>query len=120
MKNLDAVYAEKIAAEYTVKPASKLVALKKLDRRARRTAELFAYIFGIAGALILGTGMSLCMGVIGESLPSAMTVGVLVGLVGIVMAAVNYPIYKRLLAAGKKKYAFEIMELAKEITEEQA
>ena len=42
MKNLDAVYAEKIAAEYTVKPASKLVALKKLDRRARRTAELFA------------------------------------------------------------------------------
>ena len=64
MKNLDAVYAEKIAAEYTVKPASKLVALKKLDRRARRAAELFAYIFGIAGALILGTGMSLCMGVI--------------------------------------------------------
>ena len=77
MKNLDAVYAEKIAAEYTVKPASKLVALKKLDRRARRAAELFAYIFGIAGALILGTGMSLCMGVIGESLSSAMTVGVL-------------------------------------------
>ena len=119
MKNLDAVYAEKIAAEYTVKPASKLVALKKLDRRARR-AELFAYIFGIAGALILGTGMSLCMGVIGESLSSAMTVGVLVGLVGIVMATVNYPIYKRLLNAGKKKYAFEIMELAREITEEQA
>ena len=117
MKNLDAVYAEKIAAEYTVKPASKLVALKKLDRRARRAAELFAYIFGIAGALILGTGMSLCMGVIGESLSSAMTVGVLVG---IVMATVNYPIYKRLLNAGKKKYAFEIMELAREITEEQA
>ena len=120
MKNLDAVYAEKIAAEYTVKPASKLVALKKLDRRARRAAELFAYIFGIAGALILGTGMSLCMGVIGGSLSSAMTVGVLVGLVGIVMATVNYPIYKRLLNAGKKKYAFEIMELAREITEEQA
>jgi len=49
-----------------------------------------------------------------------MTVGVLVGLVGIVMATVNYPIYKRLLNAGKKKYAFEIMELAREITEEQA
>ena len=60
------------------------------------------------------------MGVIGESLSSAMTVGVLVGLVGIVMATVNYPIYKRLLNAGKKKYAFEIMELAREITEEQA
>ena len=51
---------------------------------------------------------------------AAMTVGVLVGLVGIVMATVNYPIYKRLLNAGKKKYAFEIMELAREITEEQA
>lgn len=44
MKNLDAVYAEKIAAEYTVKPASKLVALKKLDRRARRRRN-FSPIF---------------------------------------------------------------------------
>ena len=30
---------------------------------------------------------------------------------------VNYPIYKKLLAQGKRKYAFEIMELAKEISE---
>lgn len=45
MKNLDAVYAEKIAAEYTVKPASKLVALKKLDRRARPGRRNFSPIF---------------------------------------------------------------------------
>ena len=32
---------------------------------------------------------------------------------------VNYPIYKRMLENGKKKYAFEIMELAKEISEQE-
>ena len=50
----------------------------------------------------------------------AVLLAVALVVVGIVMATVNYPIYKRLLNAGKKKYAFENMELAREITEEQA
>lgn len=118
MKNLDAVYAEKIAAEYDQKPASKLVALKKLDSRAKLPSLIFACTFGVAGALLLGVGMCLCMGQIGTSLPYAMPLGVGVGLAGIAMVSVNYPIYKKLLERGKKKYAFEIMELAKEISAE--
>lgn len=115
MKNLDSVYAEKIASEYAQKSTTKLTALKKLDRRAHLSAEIFAYTFGIAGALVLGVGMCLCMGQLG-SVPCAMPLGIAVGLLGIAMASVNYPIYKRLLDRGKKKFAFEIMELAKEIT----
>lgn len=118
MKNLDTVYAERIASEYDQKPASKLVALKKLDRKAKLPAQIFTYSFGVIGALVLGVGMCLCMGVIGQSLPAAMPLGVVTGVAGIVMVSVNYPIYKSLLAKGRKKYAFEIMELAKEITAE--
>ncbi|MDE7218198.1 MAG: dihydropteridine reductase [Oscillospiraceae bacterium] len=120
MKNLDTVYAERIASEYDQKPASKLVALKKLDRKAKLPAQIFTYSFGVAGALIFGVGMCLCMGVIGQSLPIAMPLGIVTGLIGIGMVSVNYPVYKKLLEQGKKKYTFEIMELAKEITAENA
>ena len=118
MQNLDTVYAERIASEYTPKPASKLVALKKLDRKAKLPANIFTYSFGIVGSLLLGVGLCLCMGQIGAALPFAMPLGVVVGLLGIVMVSVNYPIYLKLLAAGKKRYAFEIMELAKQISAE--
>ena len=120
MKNLDTVYAERIASEYAQRPASKLVALKKLDRKAKLPAQIFTYAFGIAGALILGVGMCLCMGVIGQSLSVAMPLGVLIGVIGIGVVSVNYPAYKKLLEKSRKKYAFEIMELAKEITAENA
>ena len=116
MKNLDTVYAERIASEYDQKPASKLVALKKLDRKAKLPARIFTYTFGVSGALLLGVGMCLCMGVIGQSFSMAIPLGVVIGVIGIGVVSVNYPVYKKLLENGRKKYAFEIMELAKEIT----
>lgn len=51
MKSTDAVYAEKIAEQYAKKSTPKVVALKKLDRKARQPAEMFAYTFGVIGAL---------------------------------------------------------------------
>ena len=116
MKDLNTVYAERIASEYAPKPATKLVALKKLDQKAKLPATIFVYTFGIVSALVLGVGMCLCMGVIGTGLSAAMPLGIVVGVAGLVMAGINYPIYKRMLAKGKQKYAFEIMELAKEIS----
>ena len=43
--------------------------------------------------------------------------GIIIGMLGLLGMGVNYPIYRKLLANGKQKYAFEIMELAKEISE---
>ncbi len=117
MKNLDTVYAEKIAEEYSSKKTSKVVALKKLDRKAKQPAEIFTYSYGIIGALILGTGMCLSMGVIGSATLPFMILGIILGLVGIGMVATNYYFYRKLLEKGKQKYAFEIIELAKEITD---
>ena len=119
MKNLDAVYAEKIAEEYSQKSTSKVVALRKLDRKAKRPAEIFAYTFGIVGALILGISMCLSMGIIGGGSFGFMVLGIILGIIGIAAVSANYPIYKKILGNGKRKYAFEIMELAKEITDSQ-
>ena len=114
--NTDKIYAEAIANEYAPKDTSKVVALRKLDRKAKCRANVFAYTFGVLMTLVLGVGMCLSMGVLGGG-AGAMGVGVAVGLVGLAGAGVNFPIYKRLLAAGKEKYAFEIIQLAREISE---
>ena len=116
--NTDKIYAEQIANEYAPKKASKVVALKKLDQKAKRPAEIFTYTFGIIFSLILGTGMSLCMGVIGGVTTMSMVIGIMVGIVGIFGCVINYPIYKRMIEKGKQKYGSDIIRLAKEIAEE--
>ena len=68
-------------------------------------------------ALVFGTGMCLAMGQIGSGTVGSLVLGIIVGIIGMVGMGINYPIYKRILENGKKKYAFEIMELAKEISE---
>lgn len=115
--NTDKIYAEKIAGEYAPKNTSKVVALKKLDRKAKSKANIFTYTFGVVMALVLGTGMCLSMGVLGGGSTVMTVVGIIVGIIGIAGVSVNYPIYKKLLESGKKRYAFEIMQIAKEISE---
>lgn len=115
--NTDKLYAERLAGEYAPKGTSKVVALRKLDAKAKRPANTFAYTFGIIMSLVAGTGMCLSMRVIGSG-NAAFILGIVVGLIGFAGMGVNYPFYKMLLAHGKKKYAFEIVELAKEIAEE--
>ena len=61
----DKICAESIAKQYAPKSASKLTALKKLDAKAKRPANIFAYSFGIASSLLLGVGMCLTMGMLG-------------------------------------------------------
>lgn len=116
--NTDKIIAEKIASEYAPKTTSKIVALKKLDRKAKQTAEIFAYVFGSVCSLIMGTGMCLSMGVIMKPTLISMVIGVIVGLIGIAGMSINYFIYKKLLYKGKMKYGSDIVRLAKEIVSE--
>ena len=111
--NTDKILAEAIAKDYAPKENSKIVALKKLDKRAKLPATIFTYSWGIIFALVLGTGMSLAMQVIGNS----MMLGVIIGIVGLIGCVVNYPIYRKILEKGKAKYAYEIVQLAREIAD---
>lgn len=114
--NTDKIYAESIANQYAPKDTSKVVALRKLDRKAKQPSEIFAYTFGILSTLVLGTGMCLSMGVIGGSGIAAFAAGIILGAAGILGVSFNYPLYKKIRNAGMKKYAGDIMLLAKEIT----
>lgn len=115
--NTDKIYAEQLANEYAPKDTSKVVALRKLDARAKLPATIFTYTFGIITALVTGVGMCFSMNVIGSGTTTMFVLGVIVGIVGLAGMGINYPIYKKMLAKGKQKYAYEIIELAKEISE---
>ena len=115
--NTDKIYAEHIANEYSKKETTKVKQLRKLDARAKAPANIFAYTFGIASTLILGTGLCLSMSVIGSGI-GALVAGIIIGIVGLIGCSVNYPIYKKIREKGKNKYGSDILRLANEITEE--
>ena len=98
---------EKIRASYTEKEITKLDKLKELDKKVKRPAKIFAYVYGSLSSLVLGTGMCLAMKVIGDS----MALGILIGLVGIALTLSTYPIFKAILKRRKNKYAKQIFEL---------
>ena len=81
--NTDKIYAESIANEYAKKDEKKVVALKKLDKKAKRSSNIFAYTFGIISALVLGVGMCLSMKVIGDGSTLTMAAGIVAALPGI-------------------------------------
>ena len=114
--NTDKILAETIAKDYAPKSNSKITALKKLDRKAKRPAEIFAYTFGIISILVAGTGMCLSMGVITIG-QWAMALGIIIGVTGFIGCGINYPVYKKILEKGKAKYAYDIVRLAQEIAE---
>ena len=114
--NTDKILAQSIAKDYAPKDNSKLIALKKLDNKAKLPSIIFTYSFGIISSLVLGVGMCFAMQVLGNSMVS-MALGIIIGIIGIIGCGINYPIYKKMLEKGKSKYAYEIVELARQISE---
>ena len=108
---------QKIRTQYTEKQHTELDALKELDAKVKRPANVFAYIYGSVSSVVMGAGMSLVMTDIGAmiGLASAMVPGIAIGIVGMGMALSTYPIYKKMLNTRKKKYAPEILKLSEQI-----
>ena len=111
--NTDKIIAESIAKDYAPKEHSKIKALQKLDNRAKLPATIFTYACGTVSALIFGAGMCMAMGEIG----GGMVMGILIGIIGMIGFGMNYPIYTKMLEKGKAKYAYEIVQLAREIAD---
>ena len=108
---------QKIRTQYMDKQPSELDKLRVLDAKVKRPANVFAYVFGSIGVIIMGTGMSLVMTDIGPSfgLADAMVPGIIIGASGMAMAILNYPIYKSILASRRKKYADRILALSEKL-----
>ncbi len=114
---------QKIRTQYMEKDNTEndLDMLRELDAEVKRPANLFGYIFGSIAAIIMGTGMSLVMTDIGEQLgiSNTMPLGIVIGIIGMLMAIVNYPIYNKILSSRKEKYAGRILKLSEKIMSEE-
>lgn len=117
IKNDQEFLAQKIRTQYTEKEHTSLDELKSLDSKVKRPANIFAYVFGIIGAIVMGSGMSLVMTDIGENvgLANTMSLGVIIGIIGMLMAMIDYPIYKTILASRRKKYADKVIAISDRI-----
>ena len=113
--------AQKIRTQYMEKTPSELDALRELDAKVKRPANVFAYIFGSISAIVMGAGMSLVMTDIGATLgiASALVPGIVIGVLGLGMALLTYPIYKGILNSRKNKYGAEILALSDKIMNKQ-
>ena len=121
-KNDQQFMAQKIRTQYVEKPSSELDELRALDTKVKRPANVFAYIFGSISAVIMGSGMSLVMTDIAEKIGlgfNPLVPGIVIGVVGMIMAGVNYPIYRGILNSRKKKFGAKIIELSDKITNNQ-
>ncbi len=121
-KNDQEFLVQKIRTQYTEKEHTQLDELKALDKKVKKPANIFAYTFGTIGTLVLGTGMSFAMNVIepgtyfGITISENMMVpGIIIGLIGILMVSINYPVYKKLLGSRRNKYANDIIALSDKI-----
>ena len=107
---------EAIRKQYLPQEADKMEQLRKLHAIPTQKARAASLTVGIIGALIMGTGMSLAMTEIGAALGSlAMILGIAVGLVGMALAALAYPLYNRVLKKQREKIAPEILRLSDEL-----
>lgn len=111
MTAAESMQVERIKAQYTVKEKSRMEELKGLHKRAKLPAQIVAYIFGTVGALVLGVGMCLAMEVIGD----LAALGIVIGVVGIGLVSLTYPLYKKILKSRKNKYAKQIIQLSDRI-----
>ena len=118
-KNDQEFLVQKIKTQYIEKQHRALDELKALDKKVKRPANVFAYIFGSISAIIMGAGMSLVMTDISETvgIQNPMLYGIIIGVVGMILAIVNYPIYKGILGSRRKKYADKIIALSEKIME---
>ena len=110
---------KRIRQKYLSREEDSMTRLRKLDASATSKATVIALVFGIVGALILGTGMSLIMTKISEFLglggSMAMVVGIVIGIAGGILASLAYPIYNAIVKAKRKKLAPEIIRLTDEL-----
>ena len=104
-----------IRKKYLPRSESKLEELKRLDEAVQTSGMVESLCAGIGGLLMFGLGMCLAMKVIGSGLVM-MVVGILIGIIGIAGMLIAYPVYRKVFAATKEKYAPRILQLAEELS----
>lgn len=109
----------RIREKYQSKEEDGISKLRKMDAKVSQKATAVSLVLGILGALVMGTGMSLVMtdlgGILGLTGVVGMVIGIFIGLIGIILVALAYPVYSKVLKKEREKIASEILRLTEEL-----
>lgn len=118
-KEQDEIKAIRKKYTQTQEPEDKMAQLRRLDAGVTHKAQVVSLVFGILGALLLGTGMSLTMSdfakILGAYEKMAMLIGIVIGVAGIVLVSLAYPLYNRIVRKEREKIAPQILRLTDEL-----
>ena len=103
---------ERIRRKYMPKEEDKMELLRKLDRDVTKPGTIWSLVLGIVGCLVFGTGMS-CVMMWADSL---FTVGIVIGIVGMMIMGMAYPVYVKVTVKQKEKLAPQILALTEELS----
>ena len=104
---------ENIRKKYLPKEEDKMEQLRRLDRSAARKGTILSVVMGVAGCLLMGTGMCCSM----VWMQQWFIPGIVIGLLGIAGVAAAYPVYVRVTKKEREKIAPQILKLAEELSE---
>ena len=110
---------KRIRQKYQTSEENEMDKLRKLDSKVTQKATSVSLIFGVIGALVLGTGMSFVMTnlgtILGMPTMASMMIGIVIGVIGLVLAALAYPVYNKTLRKEREKIAPEILKITEEL-----
>jgi len=102
---------KRIRSKYLPKEENKMELLRRLDGQTTQKATMYSIIIGVIGALIFGTGMSCCLLASGFMF----VLGVIIGVIGLAVLSLAYPIYNSTLKKEQARIAPEILRLTNEL-----
>lgn len=103
---------DSIRKKYVPKEEDKMEQLRKLDRSVTRPGTIWSIAIGVVGCLLFGTGMC-CTMVWADKF---FVVGIIVGIIGMVIIAMAYPIYIKITAKERERIAPMILALTEELS----
>ncbi len=102
---------KKIRQKYAPKEEDKMAQLRRLDSNVTQKGTMASIVIGVLGTLLLGVGM--CCTLVWQGV--WFVPGIVIGLLGIGILAVAYPVYKNITQKEREKIAPEILRLTDEL-----
>lgn len=102
---------KRIRNKYLPKEENKMELLRRLDAQVTQKATMYSMIVGIIGTLILGIGMCCCL----VWADSVFVLGIIVGVIGMGILALAYPLYNRTIKTERERIAPEVLRLTEDL-----
>lgn len=102
---------KKIRQKYIPKEEDKMEQLRRLDRSVYEKSTMVSIILGVVGALSLGIGM--CCAMVWQGM--WFIPGIIIGVIGIGIVTLAYPVYNHVVKKERKKITPEILRLTDEL-----